>query len=933
MSKIGYYFKAMPNRKKLIFARAVILILITIVMVIDFTKTKLIGVFGYMSYGYLAIAYIFFIADLIKKGKWKETPSKRRALVACSFFSIVLTIHIAFLRDAIDQGFSEYIAAVYNNPSVGGVIMSLISAPIVIPCKYIASSIIFFSLSLLLCFFVVYPYIFVNSKNKKPKEKISLIDLENKDDENKDEAREPSEEEQKILERLNLKNEPINPPTYVDLKENAGKKLFGDDYVSTIPNIPKQDEILPKNLLKEKDKNPYIIAEDIEALKIKPNSTLYSNSYLNRNEEKARKEAADKLKLGSQDFYRSLYNEQEPTVEEEIKPTMKMNDYIPIEVIYDDSKKEEDTKDNNLAEKFNFDGEFEEQILCDNEIQDNNDNQYNNDNKYNNKEPIHKEQTKVMEQQAYKKERISVVEKPKKISKKQELMQEELKLNRPYHFPSKELLVNHTSKGFVPYVDNIEELREVIEVKLRNYNIEAKFVDAIKGPTITRCIVDLDDKCPISKVISAKPDINRLLMTKQEITILPQMDNSPYFGIEVPNKIRGIVSFKEVIASKEYFEAKGDILIALGKTADGRILVEDLADMPHALIAGSTGSGKSVCINVILASILFRYSPDEVKLMLIDLKRVEMELFGGLPHMLVDKPLDNISEIMNALTWLREEVERRFIAFKGIHVRKLSEYNESVEPNQRIPRIVVIIDEASELMTNPIARKPVEASLSSLARVARAAGVHLVFATQNPVKEVITNEIQNNLNTKIAFAVGDYNHSMVIFKAKGAECLLGNGDMYIKRGKEMVRGQCAYISTEEVEGIVEEIKENNDVEFDYDAIDRILRGSKEEIAPINEAGKGNYALNNNDANNVSDGKQELIKETLRICVQSGRASCSLVQRKLQKGYNTIANVMDYLEEKGWVSEQVNNKRNLLITKQEFLEMYPDLQNELEGDDK
>ena len=355
-------------------------------------------------------------------------------------------------------------------------------------------------------------------------------------------------------------------------------------------------------------------------------------------------------------------------------------------------------------------------------------------------------------------------------------------------------------------------------------------------------------------------------------------------------------------------------------------MVEDLAKMPHALIAGATGSGKSVCINVILASILCRYSPDEVKLLLIDLKRVEMELFSGLPHMLVEKPLDDVNEIMNALKWLREETERRYIAFRAVHAKKLSEYNKLVGRESQMARIVVIIDEASELMTNPLVRKQVEASLSSLARIARAAGVHLVFATQNPVKEVITNEIQNNLNTKIAFAVGDYNHSMVIFKAKGAESLLGNGDMYIKRGKDMVRGQCSYVSTEEVEGIVQDIRKNNDVDFDYDAIDRILKGSKEELQTFPIGGSMLARADDDDAkaDAKQDAKEELLKETLRICVESGRASCSLVQRKLQKGYNTIANVMDYMESKGWVSEQVNNKRTLLITKEEFYQMYPDL---------
>lgn len=908
--KIGFYLKAMSRRSKLILLRILILVAVTVLMAVRVTRSALIGVFGYMSYGYLAIGYIFFVLDLVRKGKWKPIPAKQTALIIAAFFSVVITIHIGFLKEAVSKGFSDYIAAVYNVPSVGGVIMSLISAPVVLPLKYIASTIIFFVLSAALCFFAIYPYIFAGSRKK------TVIKVEKEDG-----APEETIEKEKFLERLKGKKaeeKETEKEKPADPKEEAGKKLFGEEYSIPIPDVPKQEELLPPDLLSDKfkPKNDYLIADDIEAVKVKPNPSLYSNSYLSRNDEKRRKEAANKLGLGDSEFYKSLYNKnEEATIKDELKPTLQMNDYTPYEILYDDTPKDE-VRDVEIADKFDFneidEADFEEEKVF----------EY---------QPEEKAEIEEEPQFEYKPQPKPEPVKPApakaapapESEEKTVPVQEKLVLKLPYKYPTKDVFIDHTTKGFVPYVENFEELKDVIEVKLKNYNIDARLIDAIKGPTITRCIVELDDKCPISKVISVKPDINRLLMTKQEITILPQMDDSPYFGIEVPNKVRGIVSFKEIISSKEYAEAKGDIVIALGKTADGRILIEDLADMPHALIAGSTGSGKSVCINVILASILYRYSPEEVKLLLIDLKRVEMELFAGLPHMLVEKPLDNENEIINALKWLREETERRYIAFKDVHAKKLSEYNRIVGKEHSLPRYVIVIDEASELMTNPIVRKPVEASLSSLARLARAAGIHLIFATQNPVKEVITNEIQNNLNTKIAFAVGDYNHSMVIFKAKGAESLLGNGDMYIKRGKDMVRAQCAYISTEEVDDLVEEIKKNNLVEFDYEAIDRILHGSKEELPPT-LYGDGMPARSEDDEPRGNDPKDDLVKETLRICVESGRASTSLVQRKLQKGYNTIANVMDYLESKGWVSEQVNNKRNLLITKEEFYAMYPDL---------
>ena len=472
----------------------------------------------------------------------------------------------------------------------------------------------------------------------------------------------------------------------------------------------------------------------------------------------------------------------------------------------------------------------------------------------------------------------------------------------------------------------------MVENKLKNYNTDAKYIDAIKGPTLTTCLANLSDTCSISRVMSAKQDINRLLRTTKEINILPQIDGCPYFAIEYPNKIRGLVSFKEIICSKEYLNYKGDLVIAMGKGTDGKILIDDLAEMPHALVAGSTGSGKSVCLNCKLASLLFRYSPTELQLVLIDLKKVEMALFAGLPHMLVEKPLFDINEIINTLKWLEKESERRYTAFEKLHVKKLSEYNDKVEKENRLPRIVVIIDEASELMTNPHARKPVEASLSSLARVARAAGIHLVFATQNPVKEVITNEIQNNLNTKIAFQVGDYNHSMVIFKAKGAENLLGKGDMIIRKGgKSMVRAQCAYISGEEIDMLVDTIKNENDVDFDYDAIERILHGSREEIKTNTYSDGSSIGIENDKNDKVNDKWEETLIEALALCYKHNKASGSLVQRKLNKGSNTTTNIMETLEERGWVSEVVNNKRKFLKTKEEFYTMYPEYSNEDDED--
>ncbi|MFA6766479.1 MAG: FtsK/SpoIIIE domain-containing protein, partial [Clostridia bacterium] len=385
---------------------------------------------------------------------------------------------------------------------------------------------------------------------------------------------------------------------------------------------------------------------------------------------------------------------------------------------------------------------------------------------------------------------------------------------------------------------------------------------------------------------------------------------------EVPNKIRGIVSLRETISSSEFQNAKGGIKLALGKTLEGRPYIADLEEMPHLLVAGATGMGKSVCINTIITSILFRHSPDEVRLLLIDPKKVELINYTGLPHLLVEEPLIEISQIVKALKWIREETLQRFNTFKDHKVVSINEYNRYARNNgmPTIPKIVIVIDEASELMTK--AKKEVEETLSSLARIGRAAGVHLIFATQSPTKDVITSEIQNNLNTKIAFAVSDYVHSQVIFKAQGAEKLLGKGDMFLKgSGGELIRIQCSYVSSQEIQRITNFIIQNNEADFDCPII-QAIEDSEPEPESLSRNGKKAKS---------DDAFMDSIKEALKIGLRMKGLSTSMLQRKMEKGYNSAAKIIDYLEENNYIGapDAVNRKRKLLITAKDFVKLFPE----------
>ncbi len=876
-----------------------ILIVLTVLLCVPTTASVFIGVFGYVAYLYLICGYVALVFS------WKKIKIKlsknNKILIPITYIFLVSTIHIALMGKASGNlGFGSYVTVAYESPTVGGVIFSLITAPIVLPLQYVASLTVFFVLTALCGFFIIKPYIFIPDKNKKKvKEPKTPTDSKM--------YNEKLIEGTKVEEitPLPIKTEKFTPK--VEVKKNteetpvsARELLFG--------SIEKE-KILEDLEIKS---DTYGIKEyTFEPVEKKKTDLMDGfEKYLppDKKRQEAKTAAARQLFTNVEEEIK--IKQKEKTIGSDIEETMGYNQYIPTETIFNNEKKvkieeniEEELpklKENSFVQALRQEGGVDAPKPV---------------------KVINNPIIAPVENREEKKEAEEEIE----VSDT-EVITTTKRPPVPYNRPPINVLIEHPSPNFSPYVENYEELKEVFEEKLKNYNIDVTLIKAIKGPTITICVLDLSEKCPISKVYSAKMDIQRLLHSQKEINIIPQIGDSAYFGIEIPNKITATVSFKEIISSPEYVNAKGEILLALGKTADGRILIDDLGAMPHALVAGTTGSGKSVCLNVILASILYRYSPEELKLVLIDLKTVEMAPYAGLPHMLFNNPLSDVTEINNALKWIREETMRRFGVFKKLNCRNLKEYNAALDKENRLPRIVIIIDEASELMTDPKSGKAMDANLCSLARMARAAGVHLIFATQNPVKEVITNEIQNNLNTKIAFKVGDYNHSMVIFKAKGAETLLGKGDMYIKKGTDMQRAQCAYIDTKEIEDMVDYIKKNNPVEFDYYAIDRILHGGKEE-GTVEEI-KNNVTASaptfiKKDLDN-DENFQVLVREGLRICLETDKVSASLLQREMSKGFNSIAKLVDYLEKKGFISPPYNgNKRNILITKAQFNEMYPE----------
>jgi len=449
-----------------------------------------------------------------------------------------------------------------------------------------------------------------------------------------------------------------------------------------------------------------------------------------------------------------------------------------------------------------------------------------------------------------------------------------------------------------------EDLRkdgETLIETLNNFSIPCNILQINKGPTITRYEIQPAPGIKVSKITSLSNDLALALATS-EIRMEAPIPGKAAIGIEVPNKVKESVHLRSLIESKEYKAAQTNIPFALGKDIAGKNIVANIENMPHLLIAGATGSGKSVCINSLIMSILFKARPDEVKLILIDPKVVELSVYNGIPHLLIPVVTDP-RKAANALNWAVSEMTSRYKVFAQNSVRDISSYNEKMvkENIDKMAQIVIIIDELADLMT--VASSEVEEYITRIAQLARACGIHLVIATQRPSVDVITGVIKANIPSRIAFAVSSYVDSRTILDSAGAEKLLGKGDMlYHPMGMaKPIRIQGTFISDDEIKRVVDNIREQQ-IE--------IKTGRREEI--IDEIEKTKEQQEEVD---------DFLEQAVEMVVNDGQASASYIQRKFKVGYARAARILDQLEERGIVGGHEGSKpRKVLITKEELEEM-------------
>ena len=477
-----------------------------------------------------------------------------------------------------------------------------------------------------------------------------------------------------------------------------------------------------------------------------------------------------------------------------------------------------------------------------------------------------------------------------------------------YEFPPIEILKQGVKKGFKGGKKAVADTATKLQKTLYSFGVSAKVENVSVGPAITRYELKPAEGVRVSKIANLADDI-ALNLAAETIRIEAPIPGKQAVGIEVPNEENEVVHLRDIIDTSEFEDHKSKLAFALGKDVAGNEVITDIAKMPHVMIAGATGSGKSVCINTLISSIIYKAKPSEVKMVMIDPKVVELSVYNGIPHLLIPVVTEP-RKAAGALAWAVQEMENRYATFAQKGVRDLKGYNEIIDKSDgigRLPHIVIIIDELADLMM--VAKNDVEDAICRLAQKARAAGMHLVIATQRPSVDVITGLIKANIPSRIAFAVSSQVDSRTILDMVGAEKLLGKGDMlfYPAGAPKPVRVQGAFISDGEVEKIVDFLKANGEAVYSEDIIESIENSNKTDRE---------LEQQEND-----DDTDPFLMEAIDVVVETGQASTSFIQRKFKVGYARAGRIIDQMEERGIISGYQGSKpREVLVTKERLAEL-------------
>lgn len=473
------------------------------------------------------------------------------------------------------------------------------------------------------------------------------------------------------------------------------------------------------------------------------------------------------------------------------------------------------------------------------------------------------------------------------------------------------------------YTAEYKEKSRILEEILDTFKIPAKVINVVRGPKVTRYEMAMPTGISVTRVLQFEKDISMALKARHGVRIEAPIPGKNAFGIELENDICSTVGLKELIESPEFQNAKGPLPVPIGKNITGDIIVKSLAKLVHMLVAGSTGSGKSVFLHSVIMSLMYKSSPDDLRFVMIDPKRVEFSRYNRMPHMMLPEIVSDCEKANNVLTWSVKEMERRYDIMVESGCQNIEAYNKREEitsgKEKKLPYLVIIVDELAELMTSRM-KKDVELKIQRITQLGRAAGIHMVVATQRPSVDVITGTIKNNMPTRVAFSLSSFIDSKTVIDEGGAEKLLGQGDMLFSAqdSNQKIRLQAAYVTDEEIAQTLKFIKEKNISTYDEEI--------QKEINALNKSEQNeedNKSLEEKQAE-FEERMDEYMPQALRLVMQAGKASTSMLQRRFQIGYARAARIIDQMERRGFIAEGMGNKqREVFITEEQYRELFGD----------
>ncbi len=905
-----------PNAKKIagivLIALSCLAFFFLLTNLVGFMQDFLLGTFGYFAY--ILFILLFLLGVGLLNNKKYKLAKKYAIFLYLTVFFLFCIIQLAVVGDKAGS-FGEYLATNYTQKhTAGGIIFGLFTTCILYLTNF-AWAFVIFSIAFVICL-ALYIDALIFLKRKQNQEKPVKLNI-------KEVKREQAEKQQinvvmsgnveqklsrteEIKQKLGLSKRALNQPIVQTEKPQAPKKvdpkqLQGDDLKKYLLTPPEVDI----NTYFSQDARSYArngITSQPFRQEIDANiQNLKQQTLPQTNVSEVASAQPEQLVSEADDIIKEVLQENNIIASDQAQQETNQNQ--PSSRDFDRRDRDFESRDRDLDRR-DRDLDRRDRDL------DRRDRNFD-------RQPSHDETISPKREELSRDGNFSVPQPPQNQEGSKRFVDidgdDQPQEQPPYHYTRPPIdLITTQSTNMSEFDDNIAEKTGLLEHTLEDFGVPAKVQNVVIGPAVTRYELEMPTGITVKKILNLSSDIALALEANGgDVRIEAPVPGRNVVGVEVPNDKVAMVSLKDVIVSNEFNNAKSPLSFAVGKDITGRIMVGALNKMPHLLIAGTTGSGKSVMLNSIIISLLYKTSPEDCKLLLIDPKQVEFMPYEGIPHLIVPKVISDINKASNALQWATDEMERRFRLIREARVKDIDEYNFTPEvvsgKKKKMPFIVVIIDEFSDFIMQ--GKKEVEDKIIRLGQKARAAGIHLILATQYPTAEYVTGGIKANFPSRIAFKVASRVNSDVILGMTGAEKLLGHGDMLYapqEYSSAPKRVQGCFITTREIADIVNYVTLNNEPIFDKEIQDAINNMPKNNAGEFGDKG----------------GMDPLLPDALKICIDAGQASVSMIQRRLAIGYPRAGKIVDQMTEMGYISVADGAKpRNVYITLEEYYQIF------------